>query len=58
MKFVCGFTGHEEVWHGFIDIILLSNGGIPETAASYFDDSQGLVAVASHINGMIGVLIF
>lgn len=57
MKFVCGFTGHEEVWHGSIDIILLSNGGIPETAASYFD-SQGLVAVASHINGMIGVLIF
>lgn len=42
--------GHEEVWHGSIDIILLSNGGIPETAASYFDDSQGLVAVASHIN--------
>lgn len=58
MKFVCGFTGHEEVWHGSIDIILLSSGGIPETAASYFDDSQGLVAVASHINGLIGVLIF
>lgn len=42
--------GHEEVWHGSIDIILSSNGGIPETAASYFDDSQGFVTVASHLN--------
>lgn len=47
-----GFTGHEEVWHGSIDIILPSNGGITETAASYFDDSQGLVTVASPMNGM------
>lgn len=55
MKLVFGFTGHEEVWHGSIDIILSSNGGIPETAASYFDDSQGFVTVASHLNGMMCV---
>lgn len=58
MKFVCGFIGYEEVWYGFIDIILFFNGGILEIAVFYFDDSWGLVVVVFYINGMIGVLIF
>lgn len=48
--FGCTGIGHEEVWHGFVDIILSSNGRIPETAASCFDDNEGLITVASHIN--------
>nr|XP_022288113.1 uncharacterized protein LOC111100476 isoform X3 [Crassostrea virginica] len=34
--------GHEEVWHGFIDIIFSSHAGIPETAASVVDSEDNV----------------
>ncbi|KAK3090913.1 hypothetical protein FSP39_015683 [Pinctada imbricata] len=33
--------GHEEAWHGFLDIIFHSHGGLPETAAAFVEDNQG-----------------
>lgn len=35
------FTGHEEGWHGFADIVLSSHDGVPDTiSTTHINESQ------------------
>lgn len=45
--------GHEEVWHGFIDIMFSSHYGVPETAAVFTNEALDSTTLSCPFDGIV-----